>query len=93
MAFLYDIEPPTSMLSPLTNANTMTGDLFGSFLIMFVFFVTFMGLKAYKTEKAVLPAAIISFISTVLLVPTGIVRPYMIVITIGLVIAGIFYNH
>lgn len=89
---LHDITAPTSILSPLTYANSITNQWFGIFIVIFIFMVSFIGLKSYRTESALLTASVITFICTVLLIPLGIVTPIALGVTIVMILVGLFMS-
>ena len=88
-----NIPAVVDILSPFTYANTLTNNWFGGFLILTIFGITFMSLKLYNTEKAFLTASLVAFISSVLLLPTGISNPLITTITIPMILFGFFINH
>ena len=90
---LHELTAPDSILSPLQYANSITDQWFGGFIILFIFFITFTGLKMYKTESAFLVASIISFLVTVLLIPLSIVSPIMLGFPILMVIVSLFMTY
>jgi hypothetical protein len=89
---LHDIPAPTSIISPLTYANSVTGQWFGSLIIMFIFMVTFVGLKMYKSESALLVSGVITFICTVLMIPLQIVSPVTLGIPVIIIVVGLFLS-
>lgn len=89
---LHDIPAPTSILSPLEYANTITNYWFGGFIVMFIFLVTFVGLKMYRSESAMLVAGVVTFICTTLMIPLGIVTPISLGIPVVIIIVGIFMS-
>ena len=89
---LHTITPPTDILSPLTYANTVTGDMFGIFLWIFVMIITFIGLKAYGTEKALMVASVVALIVSVLLSPLSIMNPACVIGSVILLVVGMFLN-
>ena len=89
---LHDITPPTDIISPLTFSNTETGDVFGIFLWLFVVMITFIGLKMYATEKALVVAGVVGLLVAVLLAPLAIINPACIIGSIFLIVIGIFIN-
>jgi hypothetical protein len=92
MAAPYTITPPTDIFSSITNANTITSQWFGGFIILAIFIITFTGLKMYATEKALIVSGIVTFIATVLLVAAGLVTPIIIGLPLLLIVAGFFVN-
>jgi hypothetical protein len=89
---LHDITAPTSIISPLEYANVITGQWFGGFIVLFIFMVTFICLKRYKTESALLVAGVITFICVTLMIPLQIVSPIVFGIPIVIIIVGIFMS-
>ena len=89
---LHEITKPTSILSPLNYANTLTNQWFGSFIVLFVFMVTFIGLKSYRSESALLVASVVTFIVTTLLIPLQIVTPIILGIPIVLIMTGVIMS-
>ena len=89
---LHEITAPTSIISPLTEANVITGQWFGGIIVMFIFMVTFIGLKSYRSESALLVASVVTFICTVLMIPLQIVSPIMLGIPVILVVVALFMS-
>jgi len=92
MSAPYTLSAPTDIFSAFTNANDITGQWFGGFLILAIFIITFTGLKMYSTEKALIVSGIVTFISTVLLVAAGLVTPIIIGLPLILIAVGFFVN-
>ena len=90
MAFLHEMAVISDIVSPFTNANLITGNWFGIFILMFVFFVSFTSLKLYATEKAFLASSTITFVIAVLLSPLYIVQPIWIIIPLIMMVVGFF---
>ena len=88
----YTLSAPTDIFSAFINANDITGQWFGGFLILTIFIITFTGLKMYSTEKALIVSGIVTFISTVLLVAAGLVTPIIIGLPLILIAVGFFVN-
>ena len=88
-----EIPEVTDILSPFTYANTLTSGWFGGFIMLTIFSIVFMSLKLYNTEKAFLTASLITFVCSVILVPTGITNPIITTITIPMILFGLFINH
>ena len=86
-ARLHDIPPPTDILSPLIFANSITNNWFGGLILIGIFAFTFIALKAYKTEGALVPAAALTFIASVLMVPLDLIKGELIIVT--LVVFGV----
>ena len=90
MSAPYTITAPTDILSSLVNANEITGQWFGGFMIISIFIITFTGLKMYATEQALIVSGIVTFIATVLLVAAGVVTPVIIGLPLILIAVGFF---
>ena len=88
----WTLTAPTDILSSITNANTITGQWFGGLLILAIFSITFIGLKMYATEKALLVAGILTFISSTLLIGAELVTPVIIGLPLLLIAVGFFVD-
>jgi hypothetical protein len=92
MSAPYTITAPTDIFSSIINANSITSQWFGGFIILAVFMITFTGLKMYANDKALIASSIVTFIVTVLLVAAGLVTPIIVGIPLLLIAVGFFVN-
>ena len=83
----------TSFMDLFTYSNTVTSDLFGMTFVIGLFMVTFIGMKGYGTEKALLASATLTWVLATIgwvagFLPVGAVIPLFLFTVIMIYFVG-----
>lgn len=78
-----------NLIDLITYGNTVTGDVLGIIFLLIIFFVMFISMKRYPTEKAFVGAAFTTAISSYLFNILGVLSGNIVSATTVILLAAI----
>lgn len=88
--YYYPMPTATDFLGLFKYANTVTGNIFGLWMVFAFYFIVFISLKNYPTEKAFASANFTTAVFSYFLSVVGLIPLYVVLIPTVLSVVSLF---
>ncbi len=90
LQYYYNMSNATNFIELLVDLNEVTGELFGISIMIMIFFIMFLSMKNFETEKALTSSLFITSMSGFFLFLMGIVSEFIFLGSFVILIGTLF---